>query len=163
MFARPTVAPHSYDVNPCIDGVNSLDMMGRFGHHTMQSLHVPLSDTRRHLAAVADRRAQLRFEIVGRLRGTIASHSTVQLRDISRGGALVESPWPLQLDTVHAVRLESHSQFSQVDACVRHVRPAVPGPNHYLIGLEFVSPDAPASQHLALIVGDRSGNPDRPA
>ena len=122
----------------------------------MQSLHAPLFDTRRRIAAVADRRAQLRFEIVGRLRCTIASHATVQLRDICRGGALIESPWPLQLETVHTLRLESHSQFSQVDARVCHVRPAVPGPDRYVIGLEFVAPDAPASHHLELIVGDRS-------
>ncbi len=92
---------------------------------------------------------------MGRLRGTVASHATVQLRDISRGGALIESPWPLPVDTVHAVRLESHSQFSQVDARVCYIRSAIPGPNRYLIGLEFVAPDAPASEHLELIVGDR--------
>ena len=104
---------------------------------------------------MADRRAQLRFEIVGRLRGTVASHSPVQLRDISRGGAQVELQWPLKVDTVHDLRLESHSQFSQIQARVRHVRPSVPGPQGYVVGLEFVSLDASAAHHLDLIVADR--------
>lgn len=122
----------------------------------MQSLHSPFLNTRKRLASVADRRAQLRFEIVGRLRGTVASHSPVQLRDISRGGALIELQWPLKVDTLHDLRLESHSQFSQIQARVRHVRSSVPGPQGYMVGLEFVTLDASAAQHLDLIVAERS-------
>jgi hypothetical protein len=89
----------------------------------------------------------LRFEIVGRLRGTIAAESAVRVRNISRGGALIEAPWTLPQNSVQAVRLESEHHVSKLEARVRHVRESYVG-GHYLIGLEFLAVDGPAAEQL---------------
>ncbi len=56
---------------------------------------------------VTDRRTSLRFEIVGRLRGSLATSQPVRLHDISPAGALVEMAFPLAVDSQHAVQVRS--------------------------------------------------------
>lgn len=94
-----------------------------------------------------DRRAGLRFEIVGRLRGSLVAEPSLQLLDVSRGGALVEAAWPLPPGSVHTVRLESDHHVSTVDARVCHVRETWNG-ERFLMGLEFVSLDAPLAEYF---------------
>jgi hypothetical protein len=96
---------------------------------------------------VADRRNGLRFEIVGRLRGTLVAEPAVQLHNISRGGALVEAPWPLSHGSVHTLRLESDTHVGTADARVCHVRQQW-DTGRFLIGLEFVGIDAALTEHL---------------
>ena len=88
---------------------------------------------------MTDRRSSLRFEIVGRLRGSLATAQPVRLHDVSPGGALVEVSFPLSVDSQHSVQLGVRGHISQLDVRVRHVRPAIER-GRYLIGLEFVSP-----------------------
>jgi c-di-GMP-binding flagellar brake protein YcgR len=99
---------------------------------------------------VADRRHCLRFEILGRLRGTLATEASVRLRDLSACGVQIEAPWPLPIDSVHRVRLESDTQLSVLDARVRHVRAI--SERDYVIGLEFVTAEPAAQDHLHRIV-----------
>lgn len=109
---------------------------------------------------MADRRHCLRFEIVGRLRGTLATEASVRLRDLSAGGVQIEAPWPLPVDTIHRVRLESDLQLSTIDARVRHVRPI--SAHEYVIGLEFVAAEPAVLDHLQRIVArDAGGVADR--
>jgi c-di-GMP-binding flagellar brake protein YcgR len=92
-------------------------------------------------ARAGDRRNALRFEVVGTLAGSITTAAAVPLRNIGRGGALIEAPWPLPQDSIHRVRLESESQSSACEARVRHVRHGGDAPRTYLIGLEFLHVD----------------------
>ena len=106
---------------------------------------------------MADRRNGLRFEIVGRLRGTVVAEPSVRLHNISRGGALVEAPWSLPPDSVHTIRLESDQQVSTVDARVCHVRQTW-DTERFLIGLEFVTTDGAAASQIERLVARRSAN-----
>jgi len=119
--------------------------------YTCAALTVPFLH-HKHLAtaSVADRRHCLRFEIVGRLRGTLATEAAVRLRDLSVCGVQIEAPWPLPIDTVHRVRLESDTQLSVIDARVRHVRAI--SERDYVIGLEFIAAEPAAQDHLHRIV-----------
>ena len=88
---------------------------------------------------MTDRRSSLRFEIVGRLRGSLATAQPVRLHDISPGGALVEMSSPLSVNSHHAVQLAARGQISRIEARVCHVRAAI-DQGRYLVGLEFVTP-----------------------
>ena len=96
---------------------------------------------------MTDRRTSLRFEIVGRLRGSLAAESAVRVRNLSRGGALIEAPWSLPPNSVQSVRLESEHHVSKLEARVRHVRESYVG-GHYLIGLEFLTVDGTVADQL---------------
>jgi PilZ domain len=92
---------------------------------------------------VSDRRAGMRFEIVGRLRGSLATLEPLKVRNIGRGGALIEAPWSLTHDSVHTVRLASDEQLSMFQARVCHIKPAEDMLGRFLIGLEFLGVDQP--------------------
>jgi hypothetical protein len=94
---------------------------------------------------MSDRRQRLRFEIVGRLRGTLVTEERLRVRNVSPAGALIEAPWPLPVDSVHAVRIESDTNVSSVEVRVRHVR-AESDDERYLIGLEFLAPERPLTE-----------------
>jgi len=88
---------------------------------------------------------------VGRLRGTLATDAPLRLHNVSRGGALVEAPWPLAVESLHTFRLESEANIATVEARVRHVRSE--GVEHrYLIGIEFVTVDPAMAEQLDRIV-----------
>jgi c-di-GMP-binding flagellar brake protein YcgR len=98
-----------------------------------------------------DRRSAIRFEIVGRLRGSLAADAAVHLHNISRGGALVEAPWPLEPRSVQTIRIDSDEHFGKIDARVSHVRQAYIG-SHFLIGFEFLAVDETLGQHIDRVV-----------
>jgi hypothetical protein len=103
-----------------------------------------------------DRRSRIRFEIVGRLRGTIVAEEELVLHNLSRGGALVSSARAIALDSVCTVRLQSDLALDTLDARVRHVRRGLD--DRYLLGLEFVDPDPHVSAHLdRLVAQDHPG------
>jgi len=109
---------------------------------------------------VADRRQRVRFEIVGRLPGSVTSDASVEVENLSRGGALVVSPWPLNVDGQLTVRLGTVDDFSTLQARVRHVR-RMPGRDGYLIGLEFTEAEPRATALLEKLV--RTDAPPAPA
>jgi PilZ domain len=109
---------------------------------------------------VADRRQRVRFEIVGRLPGTVTTEAWVEVENLSRGGALVVSPWPLNVNGQITVRLGTIAEFSTLQARVRHVR-RMPGRDGYLIGLEFTDTESRAIALLEKIV--RTDAPPAPA
>jgi len=76
---------------------------------------------------------------VGQLWGALETVEPLDLRDISRGGALLESRVPLSPDSVHRLRVAFNDVIADVQARVRHVRsvPHASG-DRYLIGLEFL-------------------------
>ena len=96
---------------------------------------------------VSNRRAGLRFEIIGRLRGTVAAEPAVRLINISRGGALIDAPCRLTEHSLCRVRLQSDRHLTTVEARVCHVRQAYPE-HRFLIGLEFLSLEEPAAEQI---------------
>ena len=98
---------------------------------------------------LGDRRSELRFEIIGQLWGSLETVEHLSLRNLGRGGALVESRRPLTSDTIHGVRLLLGEEPRDVQVRVCHVTPVrVPGGEHYLIGLEFVEPGSQALEQI---------------
>ena len=90
---------------------------------------------------LADRRGRPRFEIVGELWGTLETALGMPLRDIGRGGALVQSAISLVPQSVHSVTVSGDGGQTPASVRVQHVRPVVEadGRSYYLIGLEFLS------------------------
>ena len=90
---------------------------------------------------LGDRRARPRFEIVGELFGTLSTFITMPLRNIGRGGALVQSSVALPSHSVHHVAVSCNGVMTPASVRVRHVHPIVgtDGRDYFLIGLEFVS------------------------
>lgn len=102
---------------------------------------------------MTDRRSSLRFEIVGRLRGSLATSESVRLRDISPGGALVEMPFPLPVDSQQPVQVVTDDHVSALEARVRHVRPAFEM-GRFLVGLEFTTPEHLVREALGSVAID---------
>lgn len=100
---------------------------------------------------MTDRRTAPRFEIVGRLRGSLATAQPVRLHDVSQAGALVEISFPLSVDSRQAVQFTHRGHVTTLDARVRHVRPAIDR-DRYLVGLEFLSPQAAVEEALGLAI-----------
>ena len=86
---------------------------------------------------MSDRRSKARFEIVGRLPGTLATDRRVQILNVSLTGALIETPTALQPETEFNIVLESEQHLATLRARVRHVRPTH-FDDGYLVGLEFL-------------------------
>ena len=103
---------------------------------------------------LGDRRADVRFDVVGTLYGLLETTETTRVVNISPHGALVDSPMPAALDSTQLVRFVLDDQPLVVDARVRHLgrtrgEEGIPG---YLIGLEFVPPLSPVPASLERIV-----------
>ena len=97
---------------------------------------------------LGDRRSRVRYEVVGPLWGLLELSETARIRNVSRAGALIETPFPAALASTHSLKLLVDGEPVNVSARVRHVRPVEPDASpaspgegvRYLIGLEFISP-----------------------
>ena len=83
-----------------------------------------------------------RIEILGQLRGEVMVYQPVTITEISRGGAQVESAFPLQLDSLHDFRLVLGDRSVVVKGRVVHcsVRDVDQENLVYRSGVEFVDP-----------------------
>lgn len=110
---------------------------------------------------LGDRRTDLRFEIIGQLWGSLETVEPLPLRNVGRGGALVESRLPLAPEAVHGVRLAYDARTTTIQARVCHVTPIVSpsGAERYLIGLEFLQPEAAALEQIDHLVAASGGRP----
>jgi hypothetical protein len=92
-----------------------------------------------------DQRQDERVAMLGELHGEVMVFQPLLVRDIGRGGVTVETRFPLQIDSLHDIRLTLadksvivkgrvvHSHISDVDQDIVI----------YRTGLEFVEPSAP--------------------
>lgn len=91
-----------------------------------------------------DKRQAERVPMLGELHGEVMVFQPMLVRDIGRGGVTVETRFPLQIDSLHDIRLTladrsvvvkgrvAHSHISDVDQDIVM----------YRTGLEFVEPSA---------------------
>jgi len=96
------------------------------------------------LPTMSDKRQAERVPMLGELYGEVMVFQPMLVRDISRGGVTVETRFPLQIDSLHDVRLTLgdrsvilkgrvvHSHISDVDQDIVV----------YRTGLEFVEPSS---------------------
>ena len=115
------------------------------------------------MGSESDKRDTERVLILGDLQGEIMVFEPLQIKEISRGGASVETRFPLSLNSLHELRLTlgwksvvlkgrvAHSRISDVDQEVVT----------YRSGIEFVEPTervrAVISEFLETLKARRSG------
>ena len=94
------------------------------------------------------RRQALRFEVLGRMAGSVASMETLQLVNLGTSGALVESALPLPPNAEFKMQLVLDSHVSEATVKVRRVNEIRRdnGALRYRIGLEFLVLSAEAEE-----------------
>ena len=99
----------------------------------------------------ADKRETERIQILGDLKGEVMVFQPMAIKDISRGGAQVETTFPLHLDSLHDFRLTLGDRSIVVKGRVSYC--GISDVEHegvvYRSGLEFVEPSDRVSAVVA--------------
>jgi PilZ domain len=115
------------------------------------------------LSSNAQKRDTERILILGDLTGEIMVFEPLQIKEISRGGASVETRFPLVIDSLHDLRLTLGSRSVVLKGRVAHSRISDVDQEivTYRSGLEFVEPSEPVraviAEFLEAIKATRSG------
>jgi hypothetical protein len=98
-----------------------------------------------------DKRDSDRIQILGDLRGEVMVFQPLSIREIARRGILVETSFPLQLDSLHEFRLTLGERSVVVKGRVVHC--SISDVEHetvlYRSGIEFVEP----SERVDAVIG----------
>jgi hypothetical protein len=89
-----------------------------------------------------EKRESVRVEILGALHGEVMVYQPMTVRQISRRGAQVETGFPLQVDSLHDLRLKLGPHAIVVKGRVAHSRISDVDQDQvfYRSGIEFVDP-----------------------
>jgi len=89
-----------------------------------------------------DKRDTERIEILGELGGEVMVFQPMAIREISRGGAQVETGFPLQLDSLHDFRLTLGDRSIVIKGRVAHcsISDVDQEVVLYRSGIEFIEP-----------------------
>src|SRR3954470_23465215 len=99
-----------------------------------------------------DKRDTRRLQILGDLRGEVMVFQPMAIKEISRGGAQIETGFPLHLDSLHDFRLTLGERTLVVKGRVVHCS-ITDGEQELVIyraGIEFVEP----SERIASVIGE---------
>jgi hypothetical protein len=99
-----------------------------------------------------DKRDTERVQILGELKGEVTVFQPMAIKEISRGGAQVETSFPLQLDSLHEFRLTLGDRSVVVKGRVAHcsITDVEQELVVYKTGIEFVEP----SDRVASVIQD---------
>jgi hypothetical protein len=99
-----------------------------------------------------DKRDTGRVQILGELRGEVTVYHPMAIKEISRGGAQVETGFPLQVDSLHEFRLSLGDRSVVVKARVAHcsITDVEQELVLYLSGIEFIEP----SERVATVISE---------
>lgn len=91
-----------------------------------------------------------RIEILGELNGEIMIFQPLSIKEISRGGCLVETAFPLHLNSLHEIRLTLGDQSVVLKGRVVHCRISDVDQEivHYRSGVEFIEPSDPVREAI---------------
>jgi PilZ domain len=101
------------------------------------------------------RRAHLRFEVVGSIPGSLVSTQTLHVLNLGVNGALVEAGCALPEYAEYRVQFVLEQHVSEATVKVRRVvevRPRPGEPPRYQIGLEFLSITAEAEEEINRLI-----------
>jgi hypothetical protein len=89
-----------------------------------------------------DKRDRERLEILGELHGEVMVFQPLSIKEISRGGCLVETVFPLHINSLHDIRLTLGEQSVVLKGRVAHcsISDVDQEAVHYKSGLEFIEP-----------------------
>ena len=100
----------------------------------------------------SEKRDTERIQILGDLSGEVMVFQPMAIKDISRGGAQVETTFPLHLDSLHDFRLTLGDRSVVVKGRVSYC--SISDVEHegvlYRSGIEFIEP----SDRVTAVVGD---------
>ena len=100
----------------------------------------------------SEKRDTERIQILGDLLGEVMVFQPMAIKDISRGGAQVETSFPLHLDSLHDFRLTLGDRSIVVKGRVSYC--SISDVEHegvlYRSGIEFIEP----SERVTTVVGD---------
>ena len=98
-----------------------------------------------------EKRDTERIQILGELHGEVMVFQPMAIVEISRGGAQVETTFPLQLDSLHDFRLALGDRSIIVKARVAHC--SISDVDQELVtyrsGIQFVEPSPPVASVIA--------------
>ena len=103
------------------------------------------------MAPPDDKRDTHRLEILGDLHGEVMVFQPMTIKEISRGGAQIETGFPLHLDSLHDFRLTLGDRSLVVKGRVAHcsITDVEQEQVLYLTGIEFIEPSEPVSTVIA--------------
>lgn len=89
-----------------------------------------------------EKRDRERVEILGELHGEIMVFQPLSIKEISHGGCLVETSFPLHINSLHDIRLTLGDQSIVLKGRVAHCRISDVDQEvvHYRSGVEFIEP-----------------------
>ena len=89
-----------------------------------------------------EKRDSDRIQILGELHGEVMIFQPLSIKEISRGGCLVETSFPLHINSLHDIRLTLGEQSVVLKGRVAHCRISDVDQEavHYKSGLEFIEP-----------------------
>jgi hypothetical protein len=89
-----------------------------------------------------EKRDRERVEILGELHGEVMLFQPLSIKEISRGGCLVETSFPLHINSLHDIRLTLGNQSIVLKGRVAHCRISDVDQElvHYKSGVEFIEP-----------------------
>lgn len=92
-----------------------------------------------------------RLEIFGEMLGEVMVYEPMAVREISRGGALIETSFPLVVDSLHDFRLKLGDISIVVKGRIvhSHLNELEDGPAVHRVGIEFVQP----TEHVVEAIG----------
>ena len=90
-----------------------------------------------------EKRDRERIQILGELHGEVMIFQPLSIKEISRGGCLVETAFPLHLNSLHDVRLTLGEQSVVMKGRVAHCRISDVEQEivTYRSGIEFIEPN----------------------
>ncbi len=91
---------------------------------------------------VDPKRGPERVQIPGQVTGEVTVYEPMTILDLSSGGAMVETKFPLHLDSLHEFRLSLGTRSVVVKARIAHghIADLLDGVVLYRSGIEFVEP-----------------------
>ena len=103
------------------------------------------------MAGPEDKRDTERLQILGELHGEVMVFQPMAIKEISRGGAQIETGFPLHLDSLHDFRLTLGDRSLVVKGRVVHC--SITDVEHeqvlYLSGIEFIEPSERVSTAIS--------------
>lgn len=114
---------------------------------------------------LGDRRQRPRFEIVGQLWGSLELVEALTVVDLSGGGALLEGPAELPVESVHRVKVDTGTDTVDLQVRVAHARAVetANGTGLHRTGVEFVTlPDGAANWLESALASDSAPTRDMP-
>ena len=108
---------------------------------------------------LGDRRARLRYELVGTLRGTLELSEPARLMNISGSGALLETSRPIPVGSTQTVSVALDGSMVRANARICHLSEIGQQPERrYLIGVEFLSPPEALTASVAHLIAEAHGD-----